>query len=60
MTFNLRSPSVKRIMREAQELTQPTDQYHAAPFEENLFEWHFTIRGPSNTPFEGGLYHGRI
>jgi ubiquitin-conjugating enzyme E2 J1 len=27
---------------------------------ENMFEWHFTIRGPSGTPFEQGAYHGRI
>lgn len=25
-----------------------------------MFEWHFTIRGPPDTPFEGGQYHGRI
>lgn len=25
-----------------------------------MFEWHFTIRGPPNTEFEGGIYHGRI
>ena len=28
--------------------------------QDNLFEWHFTIRGPSETDFSGGLYHGRI
>jgi len=27
---------------------------------DNIFEWHFTIRGPVGTPFEGGIYHGRI
>lgn len=27
---------------------------------ENLFEWHFAIRGPPDTEFEGGVYHGRI
>ncbi|KAF9328041.1 hypothetical protein BGZ91_001177 [Linnemannia elongata] len=26
----------------------------------DIFEWHFTIRGPEETEFEGGLYHGRI
>jgi len=29
-------------------------------WQENIFEWHFTIRGPEATPYEGGLYHGRI
>lgn len=28
--------------------------------QDNLFEWHFTIRGAKDTPFEGGIYHGRI
>lgn len=28
--------------------------------QDNLFEWHFTIRGPEDTPFHGGIYHGRI
>jgi len=27
---------------------------------ENLFEWHFAIRGPPDTEFDGGVYHGRI
>lgn len=26
----------------------------------NVLEWHFTIRGPTETEFEGGVYHGRI
>jgi ubiquitin-conjugating enzyme E2 J1 len=34
--------------------------YTAAPLDDNLFEWHFTIRGPKDTEFEGGVYHGRI
>lgn len=28
--------------------------------QDNLFEWHFTIRGPPGTDFDGGVYHGRI
>ena len=51
--------AVKRLMREAQELSEATSQYHAQPLEDNLFEWHFTVRGPSDTDFEGGIYHGR-
>ncbi|WVY94038.1 hypothetical protein V8G54_033126 [Vigna mungo] len=27
---------------------------------ENIFEWQFAIRGPRDTEFEGGIYHGRI
>lgn len=58
--YNLRSPAVKRIMREAQELREPTEEYFAQPLEDNLFEWHFTVRGPPDTEFEGGFYHGRV
>lgn len=47
-------------MREACELKEPTEDYSAAPVNDNLFEWHFTIRGAADTEFEGGLYHGRI
>lgn len=47
-------------MREAKELSSATEEYYAFPLEENLFEWHFTIRGQPGTEFDGGLYHGRI
>lgn len=58
--YNFKNPAVKRLMKEAQELREPTDQYFAQPLEDNLFEWHFTIRGPDDSDFEGGYYHGRI
>ncbi|XP_022918046.1 ubiquitin-conjugating enzyme E2 J1-like [Onthophagus taurus] len=58
--YNLKSPGVKRLMREAMELAEATEEYHACPLEDNLFEWHFTVRGPPSTEFDGGLYHGRI
>lgn len=25
-----------------------------------MFEWHFTVRGPSDSDFQEGYYHGRI
>lgn len=28
--------------------------------QENIFDWQFAIRGPRDTEFEGGIYHGRI
>ncbi|XP_006007151.1 ubiquitin-conjugating enzyme E2 J1 isoform X4 [Latimeria chalumnae] len=58
--YNLRSPAVKRLMKEAAELKDPTEHYHAQPLEDNLFEWHFTVRGPPDSEFDGGVYHGRI
>lgn len=58
--YNLKSPGVKRLMREARELAEPTEEYYACPLDDNLFEWHFTVKGPPQTEFEGGFYHGRI
>ncbi|KFQ02157.1 Ubiquitin-conjugating enzyme E2 J1, partial [Leptosomus discolor] len=58
--FELSLSAVKRLMKEAAELKDPTDHYHAQPLEDNLFEWHFTVRGPPDSDFDGGIYHGRI
>ncbi|PHH51699.1 Ubiquitin-conjugating enzyme E2 J1 [Ceratocystis fimbriata CBS 114723] len=59
--FNPRSPTMRRIMREAKELTDsPSADYTAAPLDSDIFEWHFTIRGPPNSAFSEGMYHGRI
>ncbi|KAG0260302.1 hypothetical protein DFQ27_003610 [Actinomortierella ambigua] len=59
--YNMKSSSVKRIMQEARELArEPSTDFAASPLESDIFEWHFTIRGPEGTEFEGGLYHGRI
>ncbi|PKY47605.1 hypothetical protein RhiirA4_344282 [Rhizophagus irregularis] len=60
-SYNMRSPAVKRLLQEARELQQDKcNDYTAQPLEDNLFEWHFVIRGPDGTEFEGGRYHGRI
>ncbi|CAG8952786.1 hypothetical protein HYFRA_00009031 [Hymenoscyphus fraxineus] len=60
--FNSKSPTIKRILKEAQELAQaPSPDYHASPAsEDNIFEWHFTLRGPPSSAYEKGIYHGRI
>uniref|UniRef100_A0A3P9MWJ6 Ubiquitin-conjugating enzyme E2 J1 n=1 Tax=Poecilia reticulata TaxID=8081 RepID=A0A3P9MWJ6_POERE len=47
-------------MKEAAELRDPTEHYHAQPLDDNLFEWHFSVRGPPDSDFDGGVYHGRI
>jgi ubiquitin-conjugating enzyme E2 J1 len=59
--MNQRNTAVKRIHADVKEMnTHPSSRYHAIPLEDNIFEWHFTIRGPIGTDFEGGIYHGRI
>ncbi|EON98666.1 putative ubiquitin-conjugating enzyme protein [Phaeoacremonium minimum UCRPA7] len=59
--FNSKSPTIRRILREAQELSSaPSPDYTATPLESDLFEWHFTLRGPPNSVYSDGIYHGRI
>ncbi|KAH6625217.1 ubiquitin-conjugating enzyme/RWD-like protein [Boeremia exigua] len=60
--FNTKNPTIKRILKEASELSvSPSPDYHAEPLEDNIFEWHFTIKGPeSPSAYAGGIYHGRI
>ena len=62
---NPRNFGVKRIMKEYAEFERDAeagsnDYFSAKPCEDNLFEWHFTIRGPPDSDFAGGRYHGRI
>lgn len=58
--YNTKVPAVKRLMLEACELKEATEEYSAFPLDDNLFEWHFTVRGAEGTEFENGVYHGRI
>ncbi|MCJ1443021.1 MAG: hypothetical protein MMC23_003518 [Stictis urceolatum] len=60
-TFNTKSPTIKRILQESRELSlSPDPTLTASPLESNLFEWHFTLTGPPSSPYEKGIYHGRI
>ena len=53
--------AVKRISSELSELQKnPSKSFLALPIENDLFDWHFTIKGPSATVYSEGLYHGRL
>lgn len=55
------SPSVRRITVElADQARHPSSHFVAGPVANDIFDWHFTLKGPSDTPFQGGLYHGRL
>ncbi|KAK0616080.1 ubiquitin-conjugating enzyme/RWD-like protein [Bombardia bombarda] len=59
--FKSKSPTIRRILREAHEISSsPSSDCTATPLESDLFEWHFTLRGPPNSSYAGGIYHGRI
>ena len=52
---------LKRIQKEYQNMIKdPSNDFFANPIKDDMFCWHFTIRGPPDTEFEGGLYHGVI
>lgn len=59
-----KNSSMKRILQEVMELedeaSKPNKMFLAKPLESDLFEWHFSVRGPPETAFAGGVYHGRI
>jgi len=55
------SSATKRIQRELKEISEsPSRYWTAAPANDDLFEWHFAVRGPPGTDFEGGIYTGRV
>lgn len=57
----MKNPAVKRILQEVKEMqSNPSDDFMSLPLEEDIFEWQFAIRGPRDSEFEGGIYHGRI
>ncbi|KFZ20668.1 hypothetical protein V502_03081 [Pseudogymnoascus sp. VKM F-4520 (FW-2644)] len=59
--INSKSPTIRRILREAAELSStPSPDFHAVPTETDLFTWHFTLRGPPTSVYSSGIYHGRI
>ncbi|EMR10378.1 hypothetical protein PNEG_01630 [Pneumocystis murina B123] len=57
--LNENNASVRRILQEIREL-QGSKEVAATPREDNIFEWHFTIRGVPGSEFNGGRYHGKI
>lgn len=53
--------SLTRLNKEYENLTKdPPDNFVAFPIKDDMFCWHFTIRGSDDSDFEGGLYHGVI
>ncbi|KNC48411.1 ubiquitin-conjugating enzyme E2 J1 [Thecamonas trahens ATCC 50062] len=59
--MNMKNPAIRRLLAELRGLqTRPNPRLVAYPLGDSLFEWHFSIRGPEGTAFDGGVYHGRI
>lgn len=51
----------KRLMKELVDITQsPPPFIFARPKESDILEWHFILRGPPDTPYEGGEFWGTV
>ena len=48
----------KRLLKEKEENSVPSDSFYIQPLKGDLYKWHFTILGSKDTAYEGGLYHG--
>ncbi|KAL1503561.1 hypothetical protein AB1Y20_012039 [Prymnesium parvum] len=50
-----------RLQKEHQRLAlEPVPNIEAEPRPNNILEWHFVIKGPAASPYEGGQYHGKL
>lgn len=57
----MRNQTYSRLKIERDQfIKEPSHEINAYPLKEDLFTWHFTIKGVQETEFEGGFYHGVI
>ncbi|GBF97895.1 ubiquitin-conjugating enzyme E2-like [Raphidocelis subcapitata] len=56
------SPAMLRLMTDLRDVkTSPPEGCSASPIsEDDLFNWEATILGPSETPFDGGIFSLRL
>jgi ubiquitin-conjugating enzyme E2 J1 len=55
--------AIKRLSRELSEIENEADQnlpFKIHPLEDNFLSWHFTLRGPEDSEYAIGEYHGKI
>lgn len=39
---------------------EPVPYITAEPLPSNLLEWHYVVKGPEDSPYQGGYYHGTL
>eukprot|EP00793_Prasinoderma_coloniale_P005863 PRCOL_00004337-RA len=53
--------ATKRLQKELKSLALDAPPGIAArPSETDILEWHYILDGPSETPYAGGVYHGKL
>ena len=54
-------PCLLRLRKELRTWHESAPPFiRAAPLETNMQEWHYVLQGPPDSPYEGGLYHGKL
>ncbi|CAM6084607.1 unnamed protein product [Calypogeia fissa] len=52
---------VQRLQKEFRALLkEPVPHILARPSPADILEWHYVLEGSEGTPFEGGVYHGKV
>ncbi|KAL3695548.1 hypothetical protein R1sor_009624 [Riccia sorocarpa] len=52
---------VQRLQKEFRALCkEPVPHILARPLPTDILEWHYVLEGSEGTPFEGGVYHGKV
>ena len=53
--------AVSRLRQDFMRLKKdPVPFIVAEPLPSNLLEWHYVVTGPEDSPYDGGLYHGKL
>jgi len=53
--------AVKRLSRELRTVeTDPPPYLTSRPLTSDILTWYFVIRGPEDTPYETGIYMGKL
>jgi len=53
--------AIDRLKKEYKRIEkEPVEFIEAAPEENDILTWHYTIRGPPNSLYEGGIYWGKV
>ena len=51
----------RRLINELKKIEESNSpHFYVRPLKDNMYEWHFTLRGIQGSDYEGGLYHGKI
>jgi len=53
--------AVSRLKQDYMKIKKdPVPYIVAEPLPSNLLEWHYVVTGPDDSPFKGGMYHGKL